>query len=186
MTTFNTDMSPRSTRALRIVGWLSAILLLSLPAIAMQFTTEVRWSPGDFLFAALALGTVGCLLELTARSSANVAFRVGAGVAVLTGLLTVWISFAVGIIGEPDDPRNLVYLAVCTTATAGATVAWGRADALARAAFATAVLQALIMLAHVVDGVRPAMLIDGFFVLTWLVASASFALAARQSSSDTE
>ena len=57
------EMSPATTRALRITGWSFAAGLLALPAIAMQFTDEVNWSGSDFVFAAIMFGTVGGLLD---------------------------------------------------------------------------------------------------------------------------
>ena len=43
----------------RIAAWSVAALVLLIPLIAMQFTDEVNWSGGDFVFAALLLLGVG-------------------------------------------------------------------------------------------------------------------------------
>ena len=77
------EMSPATTRALRITGWSFAAGLLALPAIAMQFTDEVNWSGSDFVFAAIMFGTVGGLLELAGRASSNLAYRVAVAAAVV-------------------------------------------------------------------------------------------------------
>jgi hypothetical protein len=46
--------------------------------------------------------------------------------------------------------------------------------------WATAAFQGLVCLIHVIDGVYPAVTIDGFFTMTWLTAGALFARAARE------
>ena len=159
------EMSPATTRALRIAGWSLAAGLLALPAVAMQFTDEVDWTGGDFLFAAIMFTTIGGLLELAARVSASLAYRVGSAMAVGTGFLTIWITLAVGIVG----------MAICV-----AVAALGDPRALARGMRATAVFQGLVCLVHVIDAIYPAVLIDGFFTMTWLTAGALFARAAKE------
>ncbi len=178
------DMSPATTKHLRAAGWSLACVLIALPAIAMQFDgSGVHWTGGDFLFAAVAVALVGGLLEIAARASSNLAFRLGAAVAVLTGLLTVWSNLAVGIVGEPENPLNLVYFAVIAVACAGAVTAGASAERLTRAMIVTAVVQAFICLVHVADRVAPALAIDAFFALTWFAAGLLFARAARQQAS---
>ena len=39
-------------------------------------------------------------------------FRAGLGLALLGGFLVLWVNLAVGIIGEAENPANLMYLAV--------------------------------------------------------------------------
>ena len=174
------EMSPATTRALRIAGWSLAAGLLALPAVAMQFTDEVDWSGGDFLFAAIMFGIVGGLLELAARASASLAYRVGAAVAIGTGFLTIWISLAVGIVGAEDNPQNILYFGIVGMGICSAVAALGDPRALARAMRATAVFQGLVCLVHLIDGIYPAVMIDGFFTMTWLTAGALFARAAKE------
>ena len=40
-------------------------LLMLTPAVAMQFTDEVNWTVGDFIFAALMFGSVGLAVVTT-------------------------------------------------------------------------------------------------------------------------
>jgi hypothetical protein len=174
------EMSPATTRALRIAGWSLAAGLLALPAVAMQFTEEVDWSGSDFVFAGLMFAIVGGLLELAARASASLAYRVGAAMAVATGLLTIWITLAVGIVGAEDNPQNILYFGIVGMGTCVAVAALGDPRALARGMWATAAFQGLVCLIHVIDGVYPAVTIDGFFTMTWLTAGALFARAARE------
>jgi hypothetical protein len=173
------EMSPATTRALRIAGWSLAAGLLALPAVAMQFTDEVDWSAGDFLFAAIVFAIVGGLLELAARASASLAYRVGAAIAVATGFLTIWITLAVGIVGAEDNPQNILYFGIVGMGTCVTVAALGDPRALARGMWATAAFQGLVCLIHVIDGVYPAVSFDGVFTLTWLTAGALFARGAR-------
>lgn len=175
-----TEMSPSTTRVLRIAGWSLAAILLTLPAVAMQFDSGVDWSAGDFVFAAIAFGIVGGLLELTARASASLAYRIGAAVALATAFLTIWITLAVGIIGAEDDPRNLAYFGVVGIGACSAVTALGNPRALARAMRATAGVQLLIGLLHLTGTAQQAVMIDGFFAMTWFVSGALFARAARE------
>ena len=46
-------------RILRIAGWGFAAILLLLPAIAMQFTSEVDWDARDFIVMGALIGMVG-------------------------------------------------------------------------------------------------------------------------------
>ena len=173
------EMSPATTRALRITGWSFAAGLLALPAIAMQFTDEVNWSGSDFVFAAIMFGTVGGLLELAARASSNLAYRVAVAAAVVCGLLQIWINLAVGIIGNEDNSANWTYFAVVFMAAAGGIVAFGDSRSLMRAMLAAAGAQFLFSVLHALNG-TPTPIIDGFFILVWLVAAKLFARAAKE------
>lgn len=81
----------------RIAGWGAAAALLALPAIAMLFTGEVNWGPGDFVVMGAMLLTLGLGIELTIACARTLGMRlVIAGVLVLC-FLTVWAELAVGI-----------------------------------------------------------------------------------------
>ena len=82
---------------LRKAGWSLAAALLLAPAIAMLFTDEMNWGPGDFAAAALIIGAVGVGLEGAARLSGRA--RLAAGTAALAVGALVWVELAVGIIG---------------------------------------------------------------------------------------
>src|SRR5512134_1129929 len=114
-------------------GWLTtawttatAIILLT-PLVAMQFTTEVNWTVGDFVFAGGLLLGAGITYELAARVG-NLAYQAGAVVALGTGILIMWVTGAVGIIGSESNPGNQLYLAVVAIAIVGAVVVRGRAS----------------------------------------------------------
>ena len=80
---------------------LIAGLLLLIPLIAMQFTTEVNWSLPDFLVAGLLLFTAGSVIELVVRKIREKNYRIVLIALVLLVLLLVWAELAVGILGTP-------------------------------------------------------------------------------------
>lgn len=80
---------------------LTVPFLLLIPLIAMQFTSEVDWSPFDFLvMGTLLLGT-GLLVELVLRKVKKAEHRIALCAAVLVLFLLIWAELAVGIFGTP-------------------------------------------------------------------------------------
>ena len=72
-------------------------LLLLIPLVAMQFTSEVNWTLSDFIVAGGLLAGTGLLYVIGAsqmRSSRN---RTILGVVLGAVLLVVWAELAVGI-----------------------------------------------------------------------------------------
>ncbi len=78
------------------VAAITAALLL-IPTIAMLFTGEVNWGPGDFIAAAALLFTAGMAYTVGSRKVANTKQRVLVALAVLLVLATVWAELAVGL-----------------------------------------------------------------------------------------
>ena len=116
------NTAPRGLRWLRPLGWGLAAALLATPLVAMQFTRDVEWQAGDFLFAAIMLGGVGLAVELAVRISSNSSYRIAAGTGLAAGLMLVWVNVAVGYIGNEDNPYNLWFMGVVAIAFAGALV----------------------------------------------------------------
>lgn len=126
----------------RLFGWGAAATLLAAPLVAMQFTAAVNWSVGDFIFAAMMFGLVGLLIELAARVTKNSWFRGGASVGVLAGLLIIWVNGAVGMIGDEDNPANLLFFLSILIALLGSVAVRFRAPAMAWPMFAAGSWQA--------------------------------------------
>jgi hypothetical protein len=165
----------------RIVGWGGAAALLAAPFVAMRFTGEVNWTAGDFLFAAMLFGLVGLGLELAVRSSTSAAFRAGAGLAILSAFLLVWVNAAVGMIGDGDNGFNLLFLGLIPLALAGAILARFRAGGLALAMLVAGAAQVAIAgfgLAADPRGALFSMVMAG----SWFLSAAMFHLAARRES----
>ncbi|MFV0573176.1 MAG: hypothetical protein ACK5M1_12195 [Xanthomarina gelatinilytica] len=79
----------------------TATLLLSIPFIAMQFSTEVTWDASDFLMAGILLYGAGLLMELIIRHVNKKQNRILFLAIVLVLLIIIWLELAVGIFGTP-------------------------------------------------------------------------------------
>ncbi|HEX8655429.1 MAG TPA: hypothetical protein VF693_09430 [Allosphingosinicella sp.] len=161
----------------RLLGWGTAAALLLLPMVAMQFTDEVNWGPFDFVFAGVLFGSVGLAFELTVRTSDNKAFRGGVAVTLAAAFLTVWVNAAVGMIGDEDNPYNLLFLGVIVVALFGAIIARFRPAGMALASLVAAVAQAGLGAAGLATDLRGGIFSTGFALL-WLLAAALFREAA--------
>ena len=164
--------------ALRILGWVAVAALLMLPLVAMQFTAEVDWTAADFVVAGVILGGAGLGTEFLVRRSGSHAYRIGAVLAVLAVFLTIWSNLAVGIIGNEDNPFNLLFFGVILIALIGMIVVRFRAAGMAAAAAAAALVQAAVsaygLFADTAGG-----LVSLAFAGLWLVAAVLFRAAAR-------
>ena len=84
-----------------IIIVLTAVILLLIPLIAMQFTDEVNWTLSDFVVAGILLLGTGLLCELVLRKVKKTSHRIGLCVALLLLMLLIWAELAVGIFGTP-------------------------------------------------------------------------------------
>lgn len=177
MTSMTEDKGKR-VNPWRASGWGLAALLLLLPAVAMQFTAEVSWTAGDFIVAALMLGVVGLAIELAVRASPSLPYRAGAGVAVAAGFLIVWANGAVGMIGNEDNPYNLLFLGVIPLALAGAAIARFRAAGMVWAMSLAGLAQAAIAIGGMPQDPRGGVLSAGLASL-WALSALLFRNAAK-------
>jgi hypothetical protein len=170
----------------RIIGWGGAVVLLSLPFIAMQLNAGgVDWSAGDFLFMGVLLGTVGGLLELAVRMSSNRFYRGGVGLALLGSFLVIWVNLAVGIVGSEHNPNNQLFFVALLMGIAGAIGGRGKADGMTRATITTAVAIVLaffiaqaggrneLIVRPLVEGVGTSILVLLFLGSAWLFRKAA-------------
>jgi hypothetical protein len=153
---------------------LATAVLLLLPFLAMQFTHEVTWTPADFAVAGALLFGAGLTYELLARRGATTAYRAAVGLAVVTGLVLVWMNLAVGLIGDEDNPANLMYAGVLAVGLAGALIARLRPRGMAYALYATAAAQMLTAVVAQVAGWGFTFVLNGFFALLWIGAGLLF------------
>ena len=102
----------------------------------------MNWGAEDFVAAGLILGSVFTAFWLAWRRSTRIAYLMAFAAGLGAAFLLVWVSLAVGIIGEPGHAANLVFTAVILAAVAGA--AWSRLEPgrLSRAMWVTACVQA--------------------------------------------
>lgn len=119
-------------------------LLLMIPLVAMQFTDDVVWSVFDFIVAGVLLFGTGFMYALVTRKGGSTAYRVAVGMALVSGLMLIWVNLAVGLIGSEDNPANILYLGVFAVGFFGAILSRLRSRGMARTMFAMAIAQALV------------------------------------------
>ena len=166
---------------LRMAIWGLAAGLFLLPLVVMQFTQEVKWTGFDFLVWGVMLLVACGVYELVARMSPNRHYRLGAGVAIVTGFVVFWANGAVGMIGNEGNAYNLLFLGAIVLGAVVALVSSFRAAGMARALYATAIAHGLVALVALVAGwdLRGA-IFSLAFVLPYLFAAGLFRLAARE------
>ncbi|MEE4196890.1 MAG: hypothetical protein V2I54_04545 [Bacteroidales bacterium] len=76
---------------------LGIALILFIPWVAMQFTTEVNWSLSDFIIAGVLLLGTGILCEIAIRKIKNIHLQLAVCGIILLFFLLVWAELAVGI-----------------------------------------------------------------------------------------
>ncbi len=130
----------------------------------------------------------GELAKGVRRMQAARSYRFGAGVALATPLLLFWVIGAVGLIGVEGDPFDRIYGGVVGVGLVGAVIARLRAAGMARAMFAAAGAQAVVIVIALIVGkqhvavssVPEIVLLNGFFVALWCGSAMLFRRAARE------
>lgn len=86
----------------RLIGIITGVfVILSIPLVAMQFTTEVDWNLADFIVMGILLLGTGLLCELVLRRIHKLQHRLFLCGFLFIVLLLVWVELAVGIFGSP-------------------------------------------------------------------------------------
>lgn len=84
----------------RLIIILSAIaVLLLIPLVAMQFTTEVDWNIMDFTIMGILLLFIGLSCEVLLRKVKSFKNRLILCGLVLLAFLLIWAELAVGVFG---------------------------------------------------------------------------------------
>lgn len=175
----STPAADRRGNPLRLLVWGGAGMLLLLPALAMQFTDEVRWTALDFAVFAVLLAVAGGLYEVAARLSGNRVYRAAAAIALGGGFVMTWANLAVGLIGGEDAPVNLAFFGVLALGLLGALVARFRARGMAWVLLAMAAVQSLVHVVAGAMGLGEAPWQAWLFTAVWLVAAGLFGWASR-------
>jgi len=76
-------------------------LILSIPLIAMQFTSEVKWDFKDFIAAGILLLSAGLAIELVIRNVRKNTIKTLLFIIILLALFLIWAELAVGVFGTP-------------------------------------------------------------------------------------
>ena len=137
----------------------------------------MNWDALDFVVAGILIGGVGLGIWIATRLSDNKAYRAGAALALIGGLLLIWMNLAVGIIGSENEPFNLFYGGVIGIGVLGALVTKFKPDGLSKVLLAMTGAQVLIGLMALglgKGGPAEIVLITGFFCLFWFASAALF------------
>lgn len=159
-----------------------AACLLLLPLVAMRFFpgSGVNWTGSDFAVMGVMLGLVCVAFEVAVRMARHNAYVVGAGIAVAAAFLMTWANLAVGIIGNEDNPINLIFFGVLGIGLLA--VLWSRLEArrMAWAMTITAIAQAAACVAALVLDGAYVFVFTAVFMAMWLIAAQLFRKAARE------
>lgn len=175
----------------RAIGWGGAVVLLTLPFIAMQLQAPgVDWSVGDFIVAGVLFTIIGGLAELGVRMDSGWTYRTGFLLGLLGSFLVIWVNLAVGIVGSEQNPTNNLFFAALLVGIVGAVIARLRARGMNLAMLATA---ACLCLAYAIAALSPTdepfaprvpeLIGTGLFACLFVVSGLLFRRAATQSSS---
>ncbi len=107
----------------------------------------MNWGIEDFVAAGLMLALVAGAFLLARRSSNGPTYLAAFALAVGSAFVVVWVSLAVGIIGEQDNPANLFYAAVIGVGIGAAMTARLRPKGMAIAMAAATLVQVCASLA---------------------------------------
>lgn len=162
------------------------LALLTIPLVGNATIEGWNWSGSDFVAAWVVLAAATFLYRLLAsRPTANLTYRLGAGLAVGTGFLLTWVNLAVQVIGD-DNPGNLLYFLVILGGLAGVALTRFEAAKLARLAFALAgaiflvpIVSVLAWPADFSPGPVKVFILNGGFVMLFATAGLLFRQAAQ-------
>ncbi|NMB80313.1 MAG: hypothetical protein GYA14_00665 [Ignavibacteria bacterium] len=169
-----------------IIVCVITLLILSIPFFAMQFGNEVNWSLMDFIVAGILLSGSGLIFLFLTYNAGNKTYKIATAIAVGTALLMIWANLAVGIIGNEDNPANIMYLWVLGVGTVGAVISWFKPKGMSYALLATAIAQVIVVVIAYIEGngetfseLRELITVNGFFIALWVISSQLFRKAAQ-------
>ena len=100
------------------VALITALILL-IPLVAMQFSTEVDWSAADFIIMGLLIFGTGSSYVLITRHMPQLVFKLAMAMAIGSTFFMIWANLAVGLIGSGAHAGNLMYIAVVAVVIIG-------------------------------------------------------------------
>lgn len=158
----------------RIFLWAGGLLALVTPWILMRFTGEGAWTAFDFLVFGVMVGAVCAGFELAMRMSNRWTYRLAAFMTVIGGFLMVWANLAVGIIGNEEDPRNLMFYGLLLIGVVGALITRFEAQGLTWTLRLMAAAQLVIFVVAAALDWTLLPVFTVFYFLLWLIAGELF------------
>jgi len=173
---------------------LVTVLILLVPLVAMQFTTEVNWSVFDFILMGALLFSIGFSYVLATRYVANFVYKIAIAFALGSTFLLIWANLAVGLIGGGPNAGNLMYMGVVAVGIIGTILSRFTPRGIERTMYAMAfalVLVAAIALLTNMDqypgsSVKDIIMVNGFFATLFAVAGLLFRFVALEESRQIE
>lgn len=166
---------------------LITIILLSIPLIAMQFTDEVKWTFFDFIIAGILLTGTGLTFVLLSNKANNKIYKIAIGLTLGTALFMIWSNLAVGIIGNEDNPINILYLGVLGVGVIGSFISRFKPNGMSLTLKLTALAQVFVVITALFEGygdtineLRELLLVNGFFIVLWIGASLLFSKSSEE------
>lgn len=164
---------------------LGTLAFLIIPLLGNYFVDGWNWSPFDFVFAfGLIFGT-GLAYLVLGRRAGSAVYKAAVGMALLAAFLLIWINGAVGIIGNENNPINLLYFGVLAVGFLGALISRLRPQGMAYTLFATAAAQMAVPVIGLVVarppftlGVIGVLIINAFFAALFIGSGLLFRQAA--------
>ena len=176
--TMTDDKGRRLDNSVRLLMWGGLLALWLLPIVARQFTDEVQWTTGDHVFWLMLLAIPGLVLEVVSRLTRDWFYRFGVAIALGTAFVITWANLAVGIVGNEENPTNLVFFMVVLIPMIGAPLVGFQAARMRWVLMLTAAAQAVTALTDF--QAEPFVLVFcGVTTALWLISAWLFGRAAR-------
>lgn len=173
-----------AAQALLLVA-IVTMLLLSVPLIAMQFTTEVDWGLADFIIMGLLIFSTGASYVLITRFASNFLYRAAIALSLGTTLFMIWANLAVGLIGSGPTLFNFSYIGVIAVVIVGSIRTRFNAIGMERVMYAACFVLTLIAVISLLtnanefsgSSAKEIIAVNAFFVILYAVAGSLFHFA---------
>lgn len=136
------DGSARRSSLWKSPAIVTASILL-IPLLGNQFVDGWNWPPRAFVLFGSIIFSISLTYQLITRNVDTSAYRAAVGIALAAGFLLFWGNFVQA--ADDVNPSAIMYFLVFPVGIIGAFIARFRPDGMARALFATALAQALIL-----------------------------------------
>ena len=166
----------------RMLLWAGGLLALATPWLLMRFTGRGAWTAFDFVVFGVMVGVVCAGFELAMHMSNRWTYRLAAFMTVIGGFLMVWANLAVGIIGNEEDPRNLMFYGLLLIGFVGALITRFEARGLTWTLRLMALTQLVIFLVAAALEWTLLPIFTIFYFSLWLIAGELFNRSTRASS----
>lgn len=165
----------------RIITLLIAIaIILMIPLIG-----QWPWTISDFIVSGTLLIGTAIIFEWAIRNGGSKAHRAAVGMALAATLMLIWINLAVGIIGNENNPANLLYFGVILIGIIGTFMARLESKKMSRTLFAMAIAQFFVPLIALaiwkpkitsweINGILGVFILNTFFVIMFIGSALLF------------